>query len=208
MHIALYTHGGVDYNLAAPHTMIYVLESLSNDSDDSRHVSQAFRIFQARLAHKDEHPCFSSHWEASWIAKHENTLAIRRSTDPILAGAFPVTFLVQGAGGVTYHFLDAYRPLRHPVDVSPELNFPRVFPDLDLLCQRAIDLGIVFERPSDPDQIYPEAAMYARSGRKGWKKIPMPNIWEDVLEPMMDQHPSEFLSGVPFELIWALFKKW
>ncbi|KAM5542692.1 hypothetical protein V8D89_003653 [Ganoderma adspersum] len=183
MHIALHTNGGVDHNLAVPHTMLYTLESLSDDSDHSQHVSRAFRILDTRIVHKDNFAYVASHWDEDYVTKHERALAGWRqvTADPALASAFPITFI-------------------------PILRL--VFDDLNLLCRHAIGLGIVFECPDDTTQIYPEAGEYSRVGRKGWKKISKPDVWEDVLEPMMSQHPSEFLSGLPLELIWALFENW
>ena len=211
MHIALHTNGGVDHNLAAPHLMLYTLESLSTDgSNHDEHVSKAFRILSARIVHKDDLFCFSQHWEEDLAGRRKRELALWRTfiTDPALAGAFPVTFMVEGTGGVHYHFYDVYRPLRHAVDVSPGPRLRLAFDDLALLCNRAVALGIVFDCPDDTTQIYPEAGIYSRVGRKGWKKISKPNIWKDVLEPMMDEHPSDFLSGLPLKLIWALFENW
>ncbi|KAI1782464.1 hypothetical protein LXA43DRAFT_905708 [Ganoderma leucocontextum] len=139
MHIALHTKGGVDHNLAAPHTMVFILESVANDSesDHSGHVSTAFRILDARISHKDALFSLKPHWDEDWIAKCERALALWREfiTDPALAGAFPITFIVLGTGGVSYHFYDVYRPLRHPVDASPDPLTRLAFDDLDLLCR-------------------------------------------------------------------------
>ncbi|PIL30622.1 hypothetical protein GSI_07324 [Ganoderma sinense ZZ0214-1] len=212
MHIALYVNGGVDHNLAAPHAMVYYLESLADESEHNQDPSQAFGILNAKIIHKDDLFFLASLWEDDSVADRQRVLACWREsvTDPDLVGAFPVMFIVQGSGGVSSTCYKAYRPLRHPVDASPEPALRLAFDDLNVLCWRAINLGIVFERPKDTTQIYPEAGVYSLVGRsrKGWKKTSTPDIWEGFLAPMMKRHPDEFLSGLHLEMIWALFENW
>ena len=116
MHIALHTNGGVDHNLAAPHTMLYTLESLSDDSDHSKHVSRAFRILNARIVHKDNFAYVASHWDEDYVARRERALAgwRRVTADPALAGAFPITFVVRGTGGRLLSLLRSLSPVMTP----------------------------------------------------------------------------------------------
>ena len=51
-HIALHSKGGAEHNLAAPHAMVFTLESAANDPDYNGHVSTAFRILSARISHR------------------------------------------------------------------------------------------------------------------------------------------------------------
>ncbi|KAM5542802.1 hypothetical protein V8D89_003763 [Ganoderma adspersum] len=214
MHIALHTNGGVEHNLAAPHAMVFTLESVANDSDYSGHVSKAFRILGARISHRDDLVCLREHWREDQVERRRRTLAALRNFTPntALAGVIPITFMVRGTGAVLHRFTDVDRPLRHSVDAFPDPLTRLAFHDLDLSCRRAIALGIVFVCPNDATQIYPEAGVYSHVGpsrnRKKWKKISKPAVWPDVLEPMMDESPSEFLSGMPLKLVWALFENW
>ncbi len=94
--IALYTSGGVDHNLAAPHTMVFVLEALSDDSGNKLHPSGAFRIIGAEIFHRDRNrPALDALWEDEHVSERERVLRLWKSgknpftSSPALAGAFP-----------------------------------------------------------------------------------------------------------------------
>ena len=211
-HIALHSKGGAEHNLAAPHAMVFTLESAANDSDYNGHVSTAFRILSARISHRDDLFCLKEHWREDRVERRRECLARLREAMPngTFVGILPVTFMVQGTGIVVFHFTDVDGPRRHPVDASPDPSTRLAFHDLDLFCRRAISLGIVFKTPAVATRIYPEASVYlhveSSRNRKGWKKISTPGAWQEVLEPMMDQ--PWFLSGMPLKLVWALFENW
>ncbi|KAI1782461.1 hypothetical protein LXA43DRAFT_1051156, partial [Ganoderma leucocontextum] len=135
--IALYTNGGVDHNLTTPHTMVFILDAISNDFEDSGHPSKAFRLFHAKISHKDRYPSLSAHWEEEQVVERERVLADWRGgfiQNPTLAGAFPTTFIVRDSSTISYHCYDVYHPLRHPTNASPDELTRLAFADLDLLC--------------------------------------------------------------------------
>ncbi|KAI1783169.1 hypothetical protein LXA43DRAFT_1047781 [Ganoderma leucocontextum] len=212
IHLALWTNGGVAHHLAAHDTaMVFTLESVANGSDNSVHVSRAFRIHDVRIAHKDDDAFLRRYWNEDQAADRERHRTQNR--DPAVAGTFHVAFTVRGtAFGLQFPAYEVNRPYRHTAEASPNQLISLAFKDLDVVCRRAIAAGIVLTISDDPAGNFlslppPDFGIYEREG-SGWKKVLNPTMVSDVINPDMARHSSEFVSGLPFQALWVLLGKW
>ncbi len=213
IHIALWTNGGITHNLATCDTaMVVTLESVANDADHSIHVSRAYRIFDVRIARRDDHPFLRRYWDGDQ-ARAEREHQGRRDRDPAVAGTFHVALTVRGtAFGLQFPVYDIYRPCQHTPEATPNQFVSLAFKDLDVVCRRAIAAGIVLTISDDPAGNFlalppPDFGIYERDG-SGWKKVLNPTMVSDVINPDMASHRSEFVSGLPFQALWVLLGKW
>ncbi|PIL30613.1 hypothetical protein GSI_07314 [Ganoderma sinense ZZ0214-1] len=211
--IALYTDGGVDYNLSTPHTMVFVLGLLSDGSGKKLHPSKAFRIVGAEVFHRDRNPVLDALWEVEHVKERERMLRLwqgegdRCTPNPALAGAFPTAFFVTDVGTGWYGCCDVYRPSRHPDGDLPDEPTRLAFEDLEMMCTRAIHGGSIYEASEDPTQVIPTAAVYLPLGN-GWKKISTPEMLANSVTHDRAIHPNSYVSGLPLEKIWEVYKNW
>ena len=213
VHIALWTHGGIAHNLAARDTaMVITLESLANGADNSVHVSRAFRIFDVKIARRDDDPFLRRYWHGDQ-ARQEREHNIGQDRHPTIAGTFHVALAVRGTAlGVQFPVYDISLPYRHTPAATPDQLFTLAFKDLDIVCRRAIAAGIVLSISDDPAGNFlalppPDFGTYERDG-SGWKKVLNPTMVSDVINPDMASHPSEFVSGLPFQALWVMLGYW
>ncbi|PIL30607.1 hypothetical protein GSI_07308 [Ganoderma sinense ZZ0214-1] len=216
IHIALWTNGGVAHNLASrDKAMVVTLESVPNGGGDSIHISRAYRVFDVKIARRDEDPFLRRYWREEQApnseARAHNTGQEPRH--PALAGTMHVALTIRGtAFALQFPEYDIYRPYMHTAEAIPPQFFCSAFKDLDVVCRRAIAAGIVLSISDDPAGNFlalppPDFGIYERDG-SGWKKVLNPTMVSDVINPDMARHPSKFVSGLPFQALWVLLGKW
>ena len=209
-HNAMFTHGGVDYNIAQPHVMTFSLQVIRDRAD---HVSKAFWVKEACIRHKrDLYPLLTEPFKPTAIlARRKQAEELRKfdvKSGHRLAGMLPVVYTVAETTVVSHSTTPAYRPFGHPDTETPDKVHREVFQDVDQLCKDAIASGIVFGVPNDTKRILPDIGTYVREGRKGWTMHKDFGLWEGVIDPLMADNPTRYVSGQPAIVIWALHENW
>ena len=208
-HNALYTHGGVECNLAGSYVMMFKIQAVRNRAN---HVSKAFRILDAGIRHKDDMFPFlmAAFQEDALLARKKQVKGWRELRDlgPRFAGALPMVYIVADTTVVSLCATPVYRPLRHVDGETPDSLHRMVFQDLDRMCMDAIASGIVFDVPEDTKRILPDIGTYVRDGRKGWKEHMDFGMWEEVIDRFVVDKRSRYPSGKSVVVIWALHENW
>ena len=67
----------------------------------------------------------------------------------------------------------------------------------------------MFEASEDYTQVPPRAAIYQpRRNGSGWKKISTPEILTNSMEFDRVVHADSYVSGLPWDKIWEVYKHW